>query len=1063
MVARYCHSKMSCRRAILFLLTLLLSLPGRGATLGPISYNRDIRPILSENCFYCHGPDPNKRKGKFRLDVREEALAKKAIVPGEPQASELVRRIFTADEDDLMPPPASHKKLTQSQKDLLKRWIAGGAKYEPHWAYLPPVKPGTPAGKSAIDFLVRQRLRELKLKPSPPADRRTLARRLYFDLIGLPPKPEEVEAFVQDESSSAYSKLVEKLLASPQFGERMALGWLDVVRFADTIGYHSDNPRNVWPYRDYVIKAFNENKPFDQFTREQLAGDLLPNSTLEQKVASAFNRLLLSTEEGGAQAKDYEARMLTDRVRAVGTVWLGQTIGCAQCHDHKFDPITQRDFYSLGAFFADIKEPIIGRREDGILVPDPTQAAELARLDAKLARAQKEYDAPRPELAGPLAQWEKDQSDAIVQDGLWQALTPSKADSASGATLAIQSDRSVLASGKNADKDAYTVTFTNVLHDIAGLRVEALPDGSLPMQGPGRAKDGNFVLTEVLARVRRSNQQTQAVAFAAARADFEQKSHAENNPYEMWSAASAIDGDAKGKAFGWAILPEVGKPHLLALELAQPLSLEPGEVLTIELQQNRAKSALGHFRLSVTTNSEVLHGSLRPPPPKEIAEVLAISGDKRDQTQKDKLLAHFKSVAPETAKLRERLASARKVRDDFEAKLPRCLVSTSDQPRTVRILPRGNFMIETGDIMKPALPHYLTAAVAPERRSPTRRGAASQPRAGSETGPPQATPASSTAADRPLNRLDLANWLVSRENPLTARVVMNRLWKQFFGIGLSKVAEDLGAQGELPPNQPLLDWLGCEFMDSGWDVKHMIRLIVTSQTYQQTSVASKELRARDPLNRELAAQGRWRLEAELVRDNTLAISGLLAPSIGGPSVKPYQPDGYWENLNFPPRTYEASQGEDQHRRGLYTWWQRSFLHPSLLAFDAPTREECAADRTRSNIPQQALVLLNDPTYVEASRAFAVRILNEGGPDDVSRLTWAWRQALSRAPRLDELQTVQTLLHKQLSEYRANPSAAQALLKIGQSAPPAQANPPELAAWSNAARVILNLHETITRN
>ena len=343
-----------------------------------ISYNRDIRPVLSDNCFFCHGPDQNKRKGKLRLDVREEAIAKLAIVPGKPDESKLIQRIFTTDTDDLMPPPESHKTLTPEQKQLFRRWIAQGAEYQKHWAYVPPVKPSVPPGRNGIDFLVQKRLKEIGLQPSPEADRRTLARRLCFDLIGLPPKPEEVAAFQEDKSPEACARLVENLLASPHYGERMALGWLDVVRFADTIGYHSDNPRNIWPYRDYVIRCFNENKRFDQFTREQLAGDLLSNSGLEQKVGSAFNRLLLTTEEGGAQPKDYEARMLTDRVRAVGTVWLGQTIGCAQCHDHKFDPITSRDFYSLGAFFADIKEPIIGRREDGMLVPDEKQAAELA-------------------------------------------------------------------------------------------------------------------------------------------------------------------------------------------------------------------------------------------------------------------------------------------------------------------------------------------------------------------------------------------------------------------------------------------------------------------------------------------------------------------------------------------------------------------------------------------------------------------------------------------------------------------------------------------------------------
>jgi hypothetical protein len=1012
-------------------LALYLALPAQGA--GTISYNRDVRPILSDNCFHCHGPDQNTRKGKFRLDVREDAIAKGAIVPGKPKESELITRIFGLHQADPMPPPEAHKTLTSDQKGLLRRWIGTGAKYEKHWAYVPPVKPATPPDKNPIDLLVGQRLHELHLNPSPRADRRTLARRLYFDLIGLPPKPGEVEAFERDTSPGAVSRLVEKLVASPEFGERMAIGWLDVVRFADTIGYHSDNPRNVWPYRDYVIKAFNEDKPFDQFTREQLAGDLLPDSTTEQKVASAFNRLILSTEEGGAQSKDYEARMLTDRVRAVSTVWLGQTIGCAQCHDHKFDPIKQRDFYALGAFFADIEEASIGGRGPGMLLPDEMQALELKRLGEALAQAQKDYDAPRPEWLAAYTEWQKNQTIAVMQERRWTPLTPATAVSASGSELKVEKDNSVLAGGKKAATDIYTLSFTNGLSDLVGLRIEALPHDALPGKGPGRADDGNFVLTEVVATIRRFDQTTNVLSFNLARADFEQILDSGTTSRQAWGAASVIGGHSKGDALGWGIFPQTNQAHQLVLGLSTPLTLRAGETLALELKQSYPDCALGRFRIGVTTNTDALQGPLRFPPPVEIADLLLVSADQRDEKQKEKLFAHFKSVAPETAAARNQLDGARKAKDDFEAPLPHCLVSaTNAQPRTVRVLPRGNFLIETGEIVQPALPAYLVS--------------------GAEN-----------PDGRRLNRLDLANWLVSRENPLTARVVMNRLWKQFFGLGLSRVVDDLGAQGELPPNQPLLDWLACEFMDSGWDLKHMIRLIVNSDAYQQTSVCSKKLRARDPLNREIAVQSRWRLDAELVRDNALAVSELLVEKIGGPSVKPYQPDGYWENLNFPVRSYDTSTGPDQYRRGLYVWWQRSYLHPSLLAFDAPTREECAAERNRSNIPQQALVLLNDPTYVEASRALAARVLKEGGEDTESRLNWVWRQVLSRAPRPEEIKAVKPLLDKQLTEYRCDSTAAQALLKIGQTPPPPDTDPAELAAWTNIARVVLNLHETITRS
>ncbi|HUG90884.1 MAG TPA: PSD1 and planctomycete cytochrome C domain-containing protein [Planctomycetaceae bacterium] len=834
-----------------------------------LRFNRDIRPILVDNCFRCHGPDMNERQADLRLDVRDVAVELSAIVPGKPAESELVSRIFSDDPDLRMPPADSHKQLSAGQKELLRRWIAEGAEYEGHWSYLSPVKPEIPAGANAIDHLVGERLKREGLQAAPEADRRTLARRLSFDLVGLPPKPEDVDAFVKDPSSDAYERFVERLLASPHYGERMAIGWLDVVRFGDTIGYHSDNPMNVWPYRDWVIRAFNQNKPFDEFTIEQLAGDLLPGSTQEQKVASAFNRLLLTTEEGGAQAKDYEARMLGDRVRAVGAVWLGQTLGCAQCHDHKYDPTTARDFYSMGAFFADLQEASIGRREPGMLVTDEAQAEDLARLRARVAELQQRFDAATPEIAAAQQTWE-----------------------------------------------------TLVGRELAAA--------AQPAGGP-------------------------------------------NDP--------------------------VRAPHVVL-------------------------------------------------PPKEITEILTIVPSERSAGQQAKVTSHFRSMTPLLAGVRRELESAQKAVATYENGLPRCLVSVSmPNPRTVRILPRGNWLDESGPVVEPALPEYLAAVTA----------------GGGRLQPVSTSAEEAAGGNHRLTRLDLAQWIVSRDQPLTARVVVNRLWKQFFGIGISRTVDDFGAQGEWPVHPELLDWLACEFMDSGWDVKHMVRTIVTSRTYRQASTGSKDLLARDPENRLLARQSRWRLEAELVRDNALAASGLLVPRIGGPSVKPYQPDGYWENLNFPVRTYDPSKGEDQYRRGLYTWWQRTFPHPSLLAFDAPSREECAADRPRSNIPQQALVLLNDPTYVEAARAFAARILKDGGADDASRLTWAWRQALQRPPRDDEREIVLAVLEKHRREYAEDPAAATQLLQVGFSPAPQNIDPVELAAWTSAARVILNLHETITRN
>ena len=1023
-------------------LACLSVLTGLTAFAAPkVEFNRDIRPLLSDNCFACHGPDTQKVKGGLRLDVRDQAVkpaksGKVALVPGRPAESELVRRLLTTDADDLMPPAESHKTLTTAQKELLQRWIAEGAEYQGHWAYTPPVRPEIPPGAAAIDFLVRQRLTELGWSPSPEADRRTLIRRLSFDLLGLPPKPEDVRAFELDTAPQAYERLVDRMLASPHYGERMAIGWLDVVRFADTIGYHSDTPRNVWPYRDYVIRAFNSNKPFDQFTREQLAGDLLPQPTLDQKVASAFNRLLLTTEEGGAQEKDYESRYLTDRVRAVGAVWMGQTLGCAQCHDHKFDPVLARDFYSMGAFFADVKEPIIGRREDGAFVPTEAQAVELARHAETVDQLQRTFEGPHPELEATFQRWVAEQTAAWEQGNRWTNQAPATASSAGGAQLKVRDNRSVLVSGPKPDQDTYSLSFTSLPAAVVGLRLDVLPDDSLPAKGPGRAGNGNFVLTEVVARVERTGADSRPVAFASARASWEQTTLVEKNPYGVWSASSVIDGDVKGNSAGWAVLPEVGKPQQLILGLREPLTLAEGETLVVELQQNHGNGShtLGNFRLAASTDPEAIRSPASWPPPKEIAELIRVPADQRDAAHAQKLWAQFRDKTPELAPMRQQLADAKKARADFEATVPRCLVTEqNEKPRVVRILPRGNWLIETGDVVAPAVPAFLTNTV----------------------------PVS--AGDRRLNRLDLANWLVAPQNPLTARVVMNRTWRQFFGQGVSKVLDDFGAQGEPPRNPALLDWLACEFRESGWDVKHMVRLIVLSQTYRQTSTASPEQLARDPDNRELARQGRWRVEAELVRDNALSVAGLLVPVVGGPSVKPYQPEGYWENLNFPTRNYDASAGADQYRRGLYVWWQRSYVHPSMLAFDAATREECAAERNRSNIPQQALVLLNDPSYVEAARALAARVLQEGPKDPAERLKWAWRQALAREPLPAELDTVSALLKKHLAEYGQDPAAAAAYLKVGLWPAPAGLDPAELAAWTDVARTLLNLHEFITRS
>jgi hypothetical protein len=980
-------------------------------------YNRDIRPILADTCFKCHGFDKNTREADLRLDVRDAAIADlgdyAAIVPGNPEKSELWKRITTTDEDDVMPPKKEHRQLTARDKEILRQWIQQGAEYQSHWAYLAPKKPSLPkTAKHPVDAFVTARHAELGLKMSPPADRTTLARRLSFDLLGLPPNPADVDAFVNDRSPNAYPRLVDKLLASPQFGERMAVWWLDLVRFADTIGYHSDNPRNVWPYRDYVIRAFNQNKRFDRFTIEQVAGDLLPKPTMETRVASAYNRLILSTEEGGAQAKQYEAKHVTDRVKSIGTTWLAQTFMCAECHDHKFDPVTAKDFYALGAFFSDIKEASIGKREDGMLVTKPEEAAKLKKFDTQIAKAQARFAKPMPKLDSAQRDWEVANVNGPA-DVPWIALKP--VELRGNSKFAVRDDATIkieVADNPAADTYQFTLPLTK---GTTGIKLEVLPSQTLPGSGPGRSQNGNFVLTEITLE-----HDGKPLKIAGATATFEQP---------KFPAKNAIDGKKTGNKNGWAVQGNSGKEASLYLDLAEPLSADTSVVVNL-IQLYGKDHTIGKLRLSATSAPNPIRAPNKVIPA-DVVAVLKIERKLRTAEQRQKVQQHFRSLAPEFASLRKEIADLQTTRADFDKTIPRCLTSESMAARrTVRILPRGDWMNDTGEAVQPATPHFL--------------------------------PAPKSADSKPLTRVDLANWLVARENPLTARVFMNRLWKQFFGIGLSKSLEDIGTQGEVPVNQPLLDYLAVEFQDRGWDVKAMIRLLVTSAAYQQTSTAAKDLAARDPQNREVARQSRWRLEAEFVRDNALTIGGLLVQKIGGPSVKPYQPAGYWENLNFPTREWQNDQGANQWRRGLYTWWQRSFVHPAMLAFDASTREECTADRVRSNIPQQALVLLNDPEFIEAARAFATRILKEGGSTPESRLAWAWKQATARAPKPDELTPLKSLLDSHLARFQQDAVAADALLKIGQSSVPKETPSPELAAYTSVARTLLNLHETITR-
>jgi cytochrome c553 len=995
----------------------------RSAAAQRVQFNRDVRPILADNCFACHGPDRNRRQAGLRLDREDAAKAalasgSSAVVPGDPDASALIRRVTHPDEEQRMPQIASGKaRLSAAQIETLRRWIAEGAEWQVHWAYLPAARPTAPAvrdeswPRNPVDRFVLAALERKGVSPSPSADRSELLRRLSFDLVGLPPSAEETSRFLADTRQDAYERQIDRLLASPRYGERMASYWLDLVRYADSVGYHSDNARTVWRYRDYVIKAFNENMPFDRFTREQLAGDLLPDATDEQKVASGYNRLLQTTEEGGAQPKEYRAIYLADRVRNASTVWLGSTLGCAQCHDHKFDPFLARDFYSFAAFFADVQEKPVGRRDPNYL-PDETRRPQLEALDREIKSLQKLLGESTPELEREQEVWEKTLAGARVHS--WTALEPVSASAKNGTRVLIQgNDFSIIAAGPGAPKDTYTARYKTPLKNITALRLEAVTFEELPRRGPGRAANGGFAVTElsVFDEAGRRIKLRNASASTA----------------EGSSPGAAIDGKDGGRA--WSLAAADGDSYRLVAETAQPIGSGEETALTVVIHQNKGDGrTLGRFRMSASADAPPVRTQPGREITKEIRAIAARPHEERTKEQSETIARFYRSVAPSLAAARDRLRAAELERDALVKDVPQSLVTAVQKPDIVRVLPRGNWLDDGGEIVSPGVPHFLPAL----RTSGT------------------------------ATRLDLARWLTSRENPLTARVAVNRLWKLFFGQGLVRTLEDLGSQGEWPTHPELLDWLAVEFMDWGWDVKHVVRTLVTSQTYRQTARASAELLQRDPYNRLYARQSRQRLDAEAVRDNALAVAGLLSPKIGGPSVHPYQPSGYWSYLNFPPREWDDSSGEDQYRRGLYTHWQRTFLHPSLLAFDAPTREECVAERTRSNTPQQALALLNDPTYVEAARVFAARILRDGGKSFDERLRWAYAQALSRAPSGAESRVLAELLRKHERHYRQDSGAARRLLATGQAAPARKPDEAQLAAWTSLARAILNLPELITR-
>ncbi|HWE94135.1 MAG TPA: PSD1 and planctomycete cytochrome C domain-containing protein [Tepidisphaeraceae bacterium] len=1006
-----------------------------------IDFDRDVRPILSENCYACHGPDAKRRKGDLRLDTRDGAFAKAGdkatIVPGNSAKGELVRRIG-ANDDDQMPPTKSGKKLTAAQIDTLRKWVGAGAAWGKHWAYVPPVRPAAPAVKNAnwvrnpIDTFVLAKLEEKGLTPSAEADRYTLIRRLSLDLLGLPPSVEEVDAFVNDASPDAYEKLVDRLLASKRYGEKMALSWLDLSRFGDTNGYHHDSTRQMWLWRNYVIDSFNNNKHFDQFTIEQLAGDMMPDASVEQKVASGFNRNTRFNEEGGADPKEFVVQYAMDRANTLGTIWLGMTVGCAQCHTHKYDPITIKEYYQLYAFFNSIEEPMVSMNHDQPLPPllrVATPELDMQIADAKAKRQELEnrigeevakidYHDPGPE-SQTTTEAKAPEDFVWVEDDLPKGATPASNGGDGGwvwvADPVFSGKRAMKRSGSGLHQHFFTSS-PQQLHVGPGDKLFAYV--YLDPQHPPKSI---------------------MLQYNLGGADWYHRAYWGDDAVEygkgMGDPAHHRAGD----------LPETGKWVRLEIDPGL-LNLPPGTAIegmaftafdgvsywdkagiftaTPQVQDQR-------YLVSQSVWESRIRGGAKPKTPRNVVEAAKLDTGKRNEEQSKSLRDYYlrnvysgaeSALAPIKKQIEQLSADLKKLEDSA----PTTMISAEmAERRKAFVLLRGNFETPAEEVT-PDVP----AVFAP-------------------------------LGDRPHNRLGLAQWVVDRKQPLTARVTVNRFWRQMFGTGIVKTLGDFGSQGERPTHPELLDWLAVEFMDSGWDVKHVMRLIVTSATYRQVPRVVAQADQMDHDDRLLWRSPRYRLSAEEVRDNALAIAGSLSPKVGGPSVMPYQAKDFY-NGKFEEWKWLQSTGEDLYRRGIYTFWRRTSLYPTFVMFDAPSREVCIAERSRTNTPLQALAVLNDPAFVEAARVFGQRIMQHGGPSIQEKLTYAFRTALARPPTPAELELLKQTFADELNRYAKDTTGAKALVSASGYPRPPELDVTELAAWTTIGNVILSLDETVTR-
>ncbi|MDG1894484.1 MAG: PSD1 and planctomycete cytochrome C domain-containing protein [Fuerstiella sp.] len=1006
---------------------MLTTLWPLGVKATEIEFNRDVRPILSNHCFTCHGPDTATREAGLRLDSRDAALkeadsGKSAIVPGNVDASEVYRRIMSDDPDVRMPPVGGPKQLDDKQMAILKAWIEQGAEYQQHWAFVSPEPPEIPdVGSSRsvhndIDRFVVSQLPSADKAPAREATRETLIRRVAFDLTGLPPTIKEIDAYLADRSPGAYERMGDRYFASSAYGEHMARHWLDLARYADTNGYQYDTEREQWVWRDWVIDAYNRNMPFDEFTVHQLAGDLLPQTTPQQRLATGFNRNHGITIEGGIIDEEYRTEYVMDRLVTTGEVWLGLTIGCARCHDHKFDPISQKEFYEVYAFFNQVPERGMRGFTPSERIPSPL-AETTQEIDAELARLKTELSRP-VNTDDRLDAWA--QQIAASPNAGWQVVTPLTMTSSGGSTLTKLDDNSFVVGGANPRQDVYEITARTDATALTAVRLEALTHESLPGGGPGRHTNSNFVLSEfeLAATSLQDPSNSQAVKFARTFADYSQAN------YEV---AKAIDG--KSGNSGWAVDGPTRKENATAAFVASaPFGFEGGTELVFRLRHeaNFATHGVGRPRLSITreaAESLSLHGV-----PADVRRIAAKSKAERSEGNSQQLREYFLKHHNPNKALQQRIADLEKRKATaFPATM---IMQDMAQPRATHVLNRGEY------------------------NSPTEQVVANVP----AVFPPLPSEAKA-------NRLGFAQWLVDPGHPLTARVAVNRYWQRLFGVGLVKTSEDFGVQGELPSHPDLLDWLALEFIRTGWDVKHIQRLMITSATYRQTSHTGAAAYKSDPENRLLARGPRMRLDGEEIRDAALAAGGLLVQRLGGRSVYPYQPKGLWMELNNRPgysKEYPTGSNDDLYRRSMYTFWKRTVPSPMLKTFDAPEREFCTVRRSRTNTPLQALLLLNGPQFVESARHLGQRMMTQGGRSINERVTYGFRLVTARMPNDDELSLLRDAYDVELKRGMNDQEETPKVLQVGVSSFDPELNKAQLAAFAGVARLIMNLNEAITK-